>query len=161
VWRCGCGGKARTAGHVLRDCFGPPALAAKPGCDGGLVPVLAKSPFFTLRTTTRAIISTTAANAFCTLWNRDAPLARRVLRLGPFDSITDTSHDRILMPALVSSRPPLELLSMSQAQRQKRKTVSRINFDEDAGFPAKKRTKVDTAANDVNSASTRRKNQGV
>jgi hypothetical protein len=50
---------------------------------------------------------------------------------------------------------------MSQAQRQKRKTVSRINFDEDAGFPAKKRTKVDTAANDVNSASTRRKNPGV
>jgi hypothetical protein len=50
---------------------------------------------------------------------------------------------------------------MSQAQRQKRKTVSRINFDEDAGFPAKKRTKVDAAASDVNSASTRRKNPGV
>jgi hypothetical protein len=54
---------------------------------------------------------------------------------------------------------------MSQAQRQKRKTVARINFGDDVGLPAKKRTKVDAAVNDVkttsNGASTRRTNPGA
>jgi hypothetical protein len=51
----------------------------------------------------------------------------------------------------VLTRYPLQPLSMSATQRSKRKTASRVNFDEDdGGLPLQKKSKVDSDAPQTN-----------
>lgn len=51
----------------------------------------------------------------------------------------------------VLTRYPLQPLSMSATQRSKRKTASRVNFDEeDRGPPTKKKTRVESDAPQTN-----------
>jgi hypothetical protein len=47
------------------------------------------------------------------------------------------------MPAVLTSRPPLHPLDMASMQRPKRKTATRMAFDEDEpSLPAKKKSKI-------------------
>jgi hypothetical protein len=49
------------------------------------------------------------------------------------------------MPDVLTSRPPLHPLDMASMQRPKRKTATRMAFDEDEpSLPAKKKTKVES-----------------
>jgi hypothetical protein len=66
----------------------------------------------------------------------------------------------------VLTRQPLQLLSMSAAQRAKRKAVARINFDdEDTGLPAKKKSKIEAesalANGKPNGVSTKKSKTGT